>query len=315
MHAGIIVINLDTRPDRMLAVEVKKAASDLRDVHMRRLSAVDGRKVDYTGLLSKQARIELADLKQTGLRSHHAQLSPGAIGCYLSHFEAWSMLAEVRHVPGTTPFLIVEDDVDLPQNAHAAIQYGWNAVQDVRKADKSDRAKMPYLVLWNIICLEGCHEPEGDTEVYEPDAFWSMMAYSLTPDTARMLVKMAFFPIDVQIDTKLYTMKNALRIFAFPCMGTDRNDTDIQVSIAPEAPYMRETEAGTQRLVVDSAPVLSTAETATPEKPGVARPQKCKSTQDYVAAIVVLAVLLVIAIAIGITMAALKTSSATKAGP
>lgn len=221
----------------MTALQKGVAASDLRNVPMIRVEAVDGRKADYTSLLSKTARAELTDLKVTGKRKHHAQLSPGAIGCYLSHYEVWRTVAATSHTSRDTPFLVLEDDADIPQNAHVMFQHGWKAVQAAREAGTPPDAKKPYLVLWHLICLHGCDVPASN--LYEPEAFWSTMAYSLTPDTAAALLKAPLFPMDVQIDTALYLMKDTLRVFAFPCLRSGNTQTDIQVSIVPNAPLLR----------------------------------------------------------------------------
>jgi GR25 family glycosyltransferase involved in LPS biosynthesis len=312
MQAGIILINLESRPDRLLSVETSKAASDLVDVPMQRINAVDGNKVEYSGLLTKQARAELKDLKTTGLRTHHAQLTAGAIGCYLSHFEAWRAVAAAKHVPDTTPFLILEDDVELPQNAHALIQRGWDKLQATLKREAVASPKgmqKPFIVLWNVVCLSDCDGEDGD-DVYEPDSFWSLMAYSLTPQTARSLLLMPFFPIDVQLDTQLYLMKALIRVFAYPCLrpAVQIMDTDIQVAVVPDAPYMRPVSVGkngnqTGNEFNDVNALASQALMNAQE----GKHATSATISSYIAAIVVLSVLLLITIATCIAVTLVKT--------
>lgn len=322
----------------MTALQKSIAASDLQNVPLLRIEAVNGRDIDYDGLLTKQARAELADLKLTGKRTHHAQLSPGAVGCYLSHYGVWQAVANAKNVPRDAPFLILEDDAAIPQNAHAMFTHGWNTVQATRRVDAPRDAEKPYLVLWHVICLSGCAVPSNN--LFEPRSFWSTMAYSLTPDSASALLRLPLFPIDVQIDTQLYLMRDRLRVFAFPCLRPTNSDTDIQASIVPNAPHMRQVTAvkvddvvatargggekgGGVVLNTNSSNVLPTASGSTSESVSTSvstsaftMPSSSSSSSMYVALVIVLAVLLCVAVSVcigvGVHMSATSTPSTTK---
>ena len=108
----ICAINLDRSTDRWEAIREQLDASGLPYV---RLSAVDGRALD--GAL--EAKVSHERFEQSNGR----KVTPGDIGCYLSHTAAWSFLAGQPY----KMLLIVEDD--------AVFQPGWTkTLHDVLEA-------------------------------------------------------------------------------------------------------------------------------------------------------------------------------------
>jgi len=240
MLQGIYVINLDRRPDRFASLKRQVEASDLRDVPLHRMSAVDSSAKDYTYLLSEAASEEFAALKTTGLRDHHAQLSKGAIGCYLSHYEVWKAVAARTGGRGDDMFLILEDDATVPTRSIKKVYARLGTLQKAG-VDLSASTGLPWLVFWELICLAGC-TPKNSTTPLEPQAFWSTQAYSLSVGSARKLLALPFFPLDVQIDAKLQEMRDAgaLKIYAMPFFENNGLDTDIQVPTIKKAPLRRQ---------------------------------------------------------------------------
>ena len=233
MVSVIYIINLDKRPDRFQQLSQKLLASDLADVPVQRVSAFDSKENDYTHLLSGKAKEELQTLLLSGYRDHHAQLTPGAIGCYLSHFETWKKIANTTAPPDTL-FLILEDDANVPANAAAKMRKGIAAL-----AASGVDAAAPYLLLWEIICLEGCNVPKSN--LFQPKSFWSLQSYTVSAGTARRLVSMPFFPIENQLDTEILFPRNArmLDIFAFPIFTNISRESDIQTKTRKNAPFRR----------------------------------------------------------------------------
>ena len=91
----IIVINLDGDTDRRVRIETRLKELGLR---WQRLPAADGRRLEP----HQEALVDRAEQAARGLR-----ISPGAIGCWLSHRHAQQIVAD-----GTEPMaLILEDDV------------------------------------------------------------------------------------------------------------------------------------------------------------------------------------------------------------
>ena len=128
MLSGICYINLDKRTDRRQRLEQSIAASDLSGIPLHRVPAYNSVENDFTYLLGSEAVAELQDLQNTGVRHHHAQLSAGAIGCYLSHYETWKKISELP-VPDNALFLILEDDADVPAHAQRKIKKGIEALE------------------------------------------------------------------------------------------------------------------------------------------------------------------------------------------
>ena len=93
----IIVINLDQDTDRCERVEGRLHELGLR---WERLAAVDGRRLEP----HHEAMIDRAEQTARGL-----QISPGAMGCWLSHRQAQSVVADQSDPMA----LIMEDDISI----------------------------------------------------------------------------------------------------------------------------------------------------------------------------------------------------------
>ena len=233
MLHGIVVINMDRRPDRLRQVLRFLSGSDIGSVPTYRLAAHDGSRIDYrNGLLTKQAVGEMDALLRTKVRTFHAQLSTGAIGCYLSHLDAWKFIVEAARDDMEAPYLILEDDARVPPSCMVQLAEGWQL------ASAESRGK-PFMLLGHIICLSSCgRRPDG---LIIPDRFWSFQAYILNGRTAAALLAAGMMPMDVQIDSQVLYFRNAglLNIYAYDIMDNGHMDTDIQMNIRTNAPLDR----------------------------------------------------------------------------
>ena len=233
MLRGTVVINMERRPDRLRQLLRFLTGSDIGSVPTYRLSAHDGSKIDYkNGLLTEQAVKEMDTLRATRIRAFHAQLSPGAIGCYLSHLDAWKFIVEDAAADMEAPYLILEDDARVPPSCSVQLAEGW-ALAAAESAGK------PFMLLGHIICLSSCaHRPDG---LLIPDRFWSFQAYVLNGRTAAALLAAGCLPMDVQIDSQVLYFRNAglLNIYAYNIMDSGHMDTDIQMNIRNGAPLDR----------------------------------------------------------------------------
>jgi hypothetical protein len=233
MLQGVVVINLDKRPDRLSSFLRSYYASDLNTVPMYRLTAHVGTDIDYKkeGLLTTVAVGELERLKRTRRRDFHAQLTPGGIGCYLSHVDALKFAADLPDQ--NMPVLIMEDDGRIPPYARDNVYLAWHT------AVSMSRGK-PFILLLHILCLKGCAPlPNG---IIIPERFWSTQAYVINGQSAKaILADDGLFPIDVQFDSQLLYMRNAglIDIYAIHLFDSNSRDTNIQVDTVPNAPLDR----------------------------------------------------------------------------
>lgn len=144
-HTPVYVINLDRRPERFTQTkeELKRAGFQ----YVQRIPAFDG----------KMWRV-----------CHQ----PEKIGCYMSHWAAWTKMVE----NGTDMALIVEDDVVFRPNVLA----------DLRKAVAELPADWQLL---NLHATRAAHTPRGQYVVELQNRGWGSHAYLLKNDGARALMR------------------------------------------------------------------------------------------------------------------------------
>lgn len=215
----IYVINLDHRRERLANVNEQLVRSDLPKTY-ERVSAVNGTELDLNAApLTEKARAKLRRLAVTGVRTAHEDLSPGAVGCYLSHLKVWQ-----RVVANRAPVaLVLEDDARLPADMRHQVQKALAAVP----ADWD-------LIIFDPLCVD-CSEVVDQTQaqVLRLHRFYLMHAYLVRPAALRKMLAMpACLPIQKQIDSMLSDESRALRIYGVRA-GTAQGGfvTDIQVPI------------------------------------------------------------------------------------
>lgn len=215
VFAGAVLINLDRRADRLRQFQKYYKASDLGTmVPLTRLSAVDAKALPLATidqLLTPVAQRELASsLANGGKRDHHSQLTVGAVGCSLSHMEAWKQVA--AQVALDQPWLIFEDDVVVGASRVAeALSAFYSDAVDAFEAQygPSDKATVALVVNLTGTCMSGCstrmHAASHD-HVIKPDLAFGLDTYALTPRMAQRLLALASppaIPMDMQLDSFL----------------------------------------------------------------------------------------------------------------
>ncbi|MFC4700704.1 glycosyltransferase family 25 protein [Glaciecola siphonariae] len=105
----IFVINLDGSDQRLANVSAQLAQYDLS---FERISAVDGR------IMSESQRLEhySPSLNRAG---YYKSLTPGEIGCYLSHRKAWQRIVDEN----LEAAIILEDDFLMPHGLNDVAQF------------------------------------------------------------------------------------------------------------------------------------------------------------------------------------------------
>lgn len=217
----VLVINLDRRPDRMQNFDKSYQLS----APYKRIPAIDssimGKDV-MDSYMSPAAIKRLEEFRKTLKRNSHEELTTGAVGCYLSHVKAWYHCLETNR-----PCYIFEDDASVPKDFEKTVA---KLGEFVGKTDK------PTMLLFHVICNNlvweklKCHPVAEHENLYQVFTFWSLAAYYITPDVARVLVEYAF-PIEYQVDYMISMLANQgfVDIYAYPCVYTVDHTSDIQV--------------------------------------------------------------------------------------
>lgn len=192
------VINLRRRADRMRHMRtqiVDRARIPTRTAitDVRRVEAVPGDALDLPFLrrvLSPRAYEDVARARgPRGFRTGHAQLTPGAVGCYLSHIETWKrVVRDLTHDDDHA--WIFEDDIDLPHDFVARARTVTRHVPDD----------------WDLVLFGYCARPSSPSaakkDLYRRlPSFLCLHAYAIRKRTARaLLARPDLFPMTQQID-------------------------------------------------------------------------------------------------------------------
>ena len=238
MLGGVIVINLLRRPDRLRGVATSLSRSDLGKCPLFVMQAMDGKLLtDVDGMLTDLCRQELAYLLAHGRRLHHAQINgKGAIGCYLSHLNAWKFVAQQAAANNDLdiPYLILEDDISFPRKCTTAI------VDKFMLARSRVAEHVPLILMYELTCMDNCN-------MYDyflvPGVFWGTRAYAINGRDAQKLLALPWFPIDGQIDSAMRRFRDEalVSVLCFPLLTGADAGTDIQLSLveSPDLPFDR----------------------------------------------------------------------------
>ena len=158
----VLVISLERSTDRR--VRVQNELKDF-DLDWEFLNAVDGFTLKELPKSYKPAKVR---------RLQGYELTPGEIGCYLSHLKAWE-----ECVHENKPTLVFEDDFILTPKIEAVIH-------DLMECQN----------LWGVVRLSGIHET-GDQAIKENDLYKLVInngdpcgtaCYLIQPKAAQILI-------------------------------------------------------------------------------------------------------------------------------
>jgi GR25 family glycosyltransferase involved in LPS biosynthesis len=218
--AEMILINMDSRKDRLDNFTRTYNNSDVKDViPLKRQSAVVGKNVDWRPLVSEKVAKEMDENVKSGRRIH--LLTPGGIGCYLSHLEAYN-----KCVRSGKPIIICEDDIELTHDFHTKI--------------KTALTKVPYnentVILFHAICSGQNHKGDVnkctpiEDNLYDVERFWSLACYYITPTAAQTILDNSK-PIEYEIDALIGKLKRdgKLNLYYYAIVQPGLLGTDIQL--------------------------------------------------------------------------------------
>ncbi len=227
MISKIYYINLDRRPDR--DENIKKEINKINyNGPVERISAVDGNQLDILNLSEKlitQEGKNDALNKNAGL---YYIMTPGAIGCALSHRNLATKIIE--EMSDNNYVLILEDDVVLEDDF-------------MNKLNKYIK-DMPHF----DILLIGYHMKQnkmvGNSFYDKPIKSWGTFGFVTNKKGSSEILKL--FPIKYQVDTEMhklynnnnleiYSLKENNRLVKSPQSQEDSQyGTDIQLREYPE---------------------------------------------------------------------------------
>ena len=222
----VFYINLDKNVKRNDELIQSYNASDLKVMHLNRFNAILGKTVDLDKWLTPDALLQVNKTEKTKRRTHHYQLTKGAVGCFLSHYTLAKQLLDDN---SADYYLILEDDIMVNEKILSTIKRYLSIVP-------TD---------WDILQLSTlrCVKYNVVGEFVEPSGFWGMQSYIINKRGAKKLVnEVNNHKIDGQIDAYLSRMQqqNKIKIYITKkrLFFTNENGikSDIQCKVVKEDP-------------------------------------------------------------------------------
>lgn len=215
-----LVINLRKNAGRLKRFEDGYVRGDLAGVPLRRVDAVVGADLDdaeLRRLLTPAALTRLDRMRESGVRQAHPDLTPGAVGCYLSHMRAWRQLLDA----GAPYAFVFEDDASLPR----------------RTLSRFDAACRQIPRDWDVVLLgyDAISTPLG-RHACEVSSFLRLHAYAISAAGARKLLG-SMLPMSRQVDWEVSgrIKLGQLRVYGVvpTTVSVNHQGTDIQSPMAP----------------------------------------------------------------------------------
>lgn len=213
------VINLDRNPERLQHITKSYEASDIREIQLKRFPAVLGKNVDIQEWLTPEAIEELTRTEKKGYRTHHYQLTRGAIGCFLSHYTlAKQLLSDKRN----DYYIILEDDSVIDPRGFKTIQEAM-----VNVPENWD------MVLFGFVRIIN---PVSNGNFIQPSGFWGLHGYIINKKGAKTLVdEIANVRMDGQLDAYISRMiqQKKINVYAYksPIIFQSSTVSTIQMGI------------------------------------------------------------------------------------
>ena len=195
------VMNLDKNPERLQKMTQNYQASDISEIPMKRFPAILGANVDIQHWLTPEAITELERVEKKKYRTHHYQLTRGAVGCFLSHYTlAKQLLSDKRN----DYYIIMEDDSVIDPNGFKTMQEAMiNAPEN-----------------WDIILFGFIRivRPEMYGNFIRPEGFWGLHGYIMNKQGAKKIVdETDTILIDGQLDAYISRMvqQKKINVYAY----------------------------------------------------------------------------------------------------
>jgi GR25 family glycosyltransferase involved in LPS biosynthesis len=215
------IINLDKNKDRLHDTLEYYNASDISTIPVKRYSAIVGTNLNPSEWLPDYALNEFYEIVKCGYRTKHYQLSSGAMGCFLSHYNLYKQFLTDKT---NDIYLILEDDIKIHSTAYTIIN------QIMKKPPQNwDIILLGYNAIFNFNKVDDTY-----IQVY---SFWGTHGYLINKKGAQKFMD-AYKEMDCQIDSLLswMAMKKKLNIYAIttPLIYVQTYSTDVQINIIPK---------------------------------------------------------------------------------
>lgn len=226
----IFVINLDKNIYKWNLLKETYPFTDLQTIPMERFSGVLGKEVDIRQWLNENGKRDLIEVEEKGYRTRHYQLTRGAIGCFLSHYQ---LAKKLINDPDNEVYLILEDDAGIRKETLREIE----KTLDIAPSD------------WDMILL-GYHRVNGLplNSFTKVTGFWGTFGYLINKKGAALFVaEVEATKIDAQIDAYLSWMSQIGKMNIYATKkdviydNNITNQSDIQLRLVEKNgidPYM-----------------------------------------------------------------------------
>lgn len=187
--------------------------------HVKRFNAIDCRGQlwkRHSIHLTAQAHKELQSIANEGFRQRHEQLTPGALGCYLSHLN----ILRQAYAQNLQSILVFEDDALLPVDLLPRL------AEQVAALPKD----------WDMLVLGYSTDIEVDSAPLRLRRFYRLHAYLISQKGMAKVLALGF-PIRKQLDSALSDWSERIAIYgAVPQLvpNDDSFQTTIQLPLKHE---------------------------------------------------------------------------------
>jgi len=199
--------------ERWHAVERCVASRGL-NLRFQRFLAVDTREDKWEAFadeLSPRARAELQECIAQERRTRNAQLTPGAVGCYLSHLGVYHTALSRGH----ECILVLEDDAELCENFRSRLREQVEALPEwdvlvlgyeAKRVERTERRE-------RNAAERGATSARAQPKCVRLRKFYGAYAYVITRRGMQKILDRAW-PIQEQFDSALSSWSDTLKIFA-----------------------------------------------------------------------------------------------------
>ena len=193
----IYLINMTKNVDRLNAFIDQYKGCDLSAKNFYRFEAVDGRTLNLKDHVSPTALVEIEDAEKNGYRVKHYQLTPGGVGCYISHQRLLRIIGESNKPYG----IVFEDDAVIDPKLYSKLSTTLLQIPDTWD-----------MLLFGCFCIK-CIKYEQHAKM---DRFFQTHGYIVKRESARKITEyLDKTLINQQIDSVFSKMAedNILQIF------------------------------------------------------------------------------------------------------